>query len=306
MQKNQRPKFGLALSGSGNRSAFYIGFLEYFNEIDLKPDYITACSGGSMVAAAYACGTLPEFKKVALNLTPELLKNYMVRSKGGGIFNVDLFEEALREFTKGLNFEEVRPLMGFVAVDIESGEKVLLCMGDIARAARISCTLPGVFEPVKWGDKTLVDGGLLTMMPSDFLKQAGMDVTVGINMRGTKHIFTETQINAKKVLNFFKKILLINGLGSLMNNVFKGEPGDNSRTPGIFEVIGKSMDLAIAANKNSEEVEAECDITICPAVPKLKKDEFNPQNSLFYYQKGRESAQEYAPKILELIKAKQV
>jgi predicted acylesterase/phospholipase RssA len=305
MESNaSKPKFGLALSGSGNRSAFYIGFLEYLDEINLKPDYITACSGGSMVAAAYACGSLAEFKKLALGLTPDSLKNYMVRSKGGGIFNVDLFEEALREYTKGLNFEEVRPLMGFVAVDIESGEKVLLCMGDIAKAARISCTLPGIFEPVKWGDKTLVDGGLLTMVPSDFLKQAGMDVTVGINMRGTKHIFTETQINAKKVLNFFKKILLINGLGSLLNNVFKEDPADNSKIPGIFEVIGKSMDLAIAANKNSENSEADCDLTIISPLPKSGKDEFNPEISLFYYQKGRETAAEYAPKILELIKAK--
>jgi predicted acylesterase/phospholipase RssA len=177
-------------------------------------------------------------------------------------------------------------------------------MGDIAKAARISCTLPGIFEPVKWGDKTLVDGGLLTMVPSDFLKQAGMDVTVGINMRGTKHIFTETQINAKKVLNFFKKILLINGLGSLLNNVFKEDPADNSKIPGIFEVIGKSMDLAIAANKNSENSEADCDLTIISPLPKSGKDEFNPEISLFYYQKGRETAAEYAPKILELIKAK--
>ncbi|MEK7161359.1 MAG: patatin-like phospholipase family protein, partial [Patescibacteria group bacterium] len=288
-------------SGSGNRRAFYIGFLEYLLEQNVKLDYITACSGGSLVAAAYACGTLPEFKKLILSLTPELLKTYMVRSNGGGLFNIDLFEEAVKTFTKGMNFEEIRPLMGFVAVDIQTGEKVLLCMGDIARAVRISCTLPGIFEPVQWGGKTLIDGGLLTMVPGDFLKQAGMDVTIGVNMRGTKHIFTENLISAKKFFNLLKKIFLIDNLENILHNIFTDE-SEGLKKPRMFEVIGKSLDLAIEANKKNSNVEENCDLMIYPGIPKFKKNEFSPKTNLYFYQRGRGVAAENIEKIKQLIK----
>lgn len=297
---NPRPKIGLALSGSGNRSAFYIGFLEYLAEQNIQIDYITACSGGSLVAAAFACGTLPEFKKLIFSLTPESFKTYMVRSNGGGFYNIDLLEEAIRTFTKGMNFEEIRPLMGFVAVDIETGDKVLLCMGDIARAARISCTLPGIFEPVLWGGKTLVDGGLLTMVPGDFLREAGMDATIGVNMRGTKHIFSENQISAKKVFNLLKKIFLIDNLENVLKNISKN--GSVSlKKPGMFEVIGKSLDLAIEANKKSSNAEENCDLMIYPEIPKFKKNEFSQETNIYFYQRGREVAIENIGKINELI-----
>lgn len=301
-QNNTGLKVGLALSGSGNRSAFYIGFLEYLGEQKVPIDYITACSGGSLVAASYACGTLSEFKKLILSLTPELLKTYMVRSNGGGLFNIDLFEEAVRTYTKGMNFEEIRPLMGFVAVDIETGEKVLLCMGDIAKAVRISCTLPGIFEPTQWGGKTLVDGGLLTMVPGEFLRQAGMDVTIGVNVRGTKHIFTDKQISAKKIFNLLKKIFLIDNLESILKLIFK--PNGHLKKPGMFEVVGKSLDLAIEANKKNSETEESCDLTIFPEIPKYKKNEFSPETNLYYYELGRKAAIQYTPQIIELIKSK--
>jgi NTE family protein len=305
MERPNRPTIGLALSGSGNRSSFYIGFLESLAEQKIPVDYIAACSGGSLVAAAYACGTLPEFKERVFTLNMNALKTYFTRTKSrGGFFSLDLLEEAIREFTKSQNFEEVRPLMGFVAVDIKTGEKVLLCMGDIARAARISCTLPGIFDPVSWGGKTLVDGGLLTMVPGDFLRQAGMDITIGISMRGTKHIFKDSQITAKKIYNFVKRVLFIDGLDSWINHLFNLEDLDMSEKPGLMEVVGKSLDLAIEANKKNTEAEEACDIMIVPDVPRLKNKRFNQESVKFYYEKGREAAIENAPKIRRLIEEK--
>jgi len=307
MAEKSKPTVGLALSGGGNRSSFYIGFLEVLQEKGIQLDYITACSGGSLAAAAFACGTLPEFKEKVFGLDRKTLKTYFHRNGArGGIFSIDSLEEAIRNFTKGLTFEEVRPLMGFVAVDIENGEKVLLCMGDIARAARISCTIPGVFDPIKWGGKTLVDGGLLTMVPGDFLRQANMDITIGINIRGTKHIFLGSQITAKKIYNFIKKVLFIEELESLFDGLFKMEEADFERQQNFFQVVGKSMDLAIKANKNNNEQEEACDLVINPNLPKLKQSDFTGESVKFYYDMGRKTAEEYVPKINELVKAKSI
>ncbi len=306
MENQQRPTLGLALSGSGNRTTFYVGFLEVLSEADIKVDYISACSGGSLVAAAYACGTLPELKKELLGLTKDSLGNYFTKGvSGGGLYSIDLLEEKIREFTKGQNFEEVRPLMGFVTTNIDTGEKVLLSMGDIARAARISCTLPGICEPVRWGGKTLVDGGILCMFPGYVLKQANMDISVGINMRGTEHIFTGGQMTAKKILNYLRKILFIDEIESLVGSLLiKFDDEDAIKNPNLFSVLGKSLDLAILANKNSSELEEECDFVIVPAIPRLKQSKFSPEKLQFFYESGRKCGQENLAKINELIKVK--
>lgn len=297
---------GLAMSGSGNRTSFYVGFLEELAKAGVKIDYISACSGASLVAAAYACGGLNELKNIILDMDGEKLKKLITRSKikNGGIYSLKLVEDELLKITKGKSFEEVVPKMSFSAVDIESGELVNLCMGDIARAALISCTLPGVFEPVKWGERTLVDGGLLVMVPSLPLKLAGIDVCVGINMRGTKHIFTEGQMNLKRAFNFLKKILLVDYIDNLITYLFESGESEEAdylmKVPHLFTVLGKSMDLAIAAGKSQKDTQPECDLLITPNIPRMKQAKLNREAVARYYEFGRQTAKEYLPKIKEL------
>ena len=46
---NLKPTWGLALSGSGNRTSFYLGFLEILEAENLKPDFLSACSGDCLL-----------------------------------------------------------------------------------------------------------------------------------------------------------------------------------------------------------------------------------------------------------------
>lgn len=168
---NTRPTIGLALSGAGNRSSFYIGFLETLQRHEISIDFIAAMSGGSVVATVYACGALEEFKKDVLAINKQTIKRYVVKSsEKGGLYSLDPLEDYLRGLIHGSTFEDTQPKMAFVAVDIETGEQVVLCMGDIAHAARVSCTLPGIFQAVPWGSRILVDGGLLKQLPLDVCK----------------------------------------------------------------------------------------------------------------------------------------
>jgi len=315
MQKSSTPTFGLALSGSGNRTTFYIGFLEVLNEAGIKIDYISACSGGSLVAAAYACGTLPEFKKMVLDMSFKDFKAIMTRDRGnGGLYKLDFLEEILNEkFTKGLRFDEVRPIMVFTAVDIENGELVDLCMGDIARAARISCTTPGLFEAIKWGNRVLVDGGVLSVVPVASLKKFSPDISISLNLALTRNIFTGAQMSAKKMMNTLKKFLLINEISELLKNIWPedaGEEGDFEQHPKLFSVLGKSLDLAIYANKKYMDDDG-CDLKITPNFTGLNKANLNRVNLSSeamkkYYEMGRAAAKENLPRIKELIEKKKL
>lgn len=300
MPETKKPTIGLALSGSGNRTSFYIGFLEVLQEHAISLDYIAACSGGSLVASAYACGTLPEFKQRLLSLNAQIMKDsFLKKGKFGGMYSLDALEEEMRIYTKGLSFESVRPRLGFVAVDIESGKEVILSLGDIAHAAVISCALPGVFDPMLRGNEVLVDGGLLTSVPDNVLMNAGIDIRIGINMRGTKHIFTEGQITLRKIINFFKKILFIDEIEHAFDTLLF-EHAEKSKL-GFFAVVGKSLDIAVKASSENNDRPSYCQLVITPSVPRKKRLDLTPEAFEYYYLAGRSSAQEHIPQIKQLI-----
>jgi NTE family protein len=320
--QNKRPKIGLALRGASSRSVFYIGFLEVLEEQGVPIDYISAMSSSSIVAAAYACGTLQQLKEQALSLNKEVLFSMIEKSRSNnGIYNLDKVEEMLRLFTKDYRFEDTRPLMGFVAADLNKGEEVVLCMGDIARAIRITCTVPGVFEPVSWGNRTLVDGGIISVIPGKVAQAAGMDIVIGVDLRTANHIFSRPQIWAKKVISAIRSVLLIDQAAKLRHRLkdvleqtgvwghYSDSLDTQSDYPGVFSVLGRSIDLALEAERLPEnQYPYQCDLMITPKMPTgtrweqwiyLGMVDFN--NSRKLYELGRQTAWEYVPKIWQMI-----
>ncbi len=307
MEKLSRPTLGLALSGSGNRTTFYIGFLEVLNEAGIKIDYISACSGGSLVAAAYACGALEDLKEFGIKMDSKHLLKLLTKKRGhGGLYSLEEIEKIIFEkITKGKHFSDVKPMMSFTAVDIENRELVDLCMGDLARAAIISCTTPGLFEPVKWGNSLLVDGGLLSMVPIASLQKFKPDITVCVDMAYTRHIFSKSQINAKKFLNYIKQLLFIEQLGGLLKKITFNENSEtDERSLNFMEVWGKSLDIAIEASKNYKE-DFECDLIIKPRDSALNTSDIRAKSMERYYQIGRQYATDYLPQLRKLIESKE-
>lgn len=312
-----KPKLGLALSGASSRSVFYIGFLEVLQENNIEIDYIAAVSGSTIVAAAYACGTLNELKEYVFGMNRGLLLGLLERgSKKGGVYNLDKFEETLFQFTKNQNFEEVKPHMGFVAVDLDKGEQVVLSMGSIARAARISCTVPGVFQPVQWGSRTLIDGGLLSIVPADVVKEAGMDIVIGVNIRTRENIFLPYQIKLRRAFKAIKRVFLFSYAEKLWGTMVRLMEEmdiseyftnseldiDSSDRQGMFGVLGRALDIAIAAKKNPHRYDTlkQCDLLIRHKVIVGQKSyELNQMKQV--YEEGRESAKYFLPEIQKLI-----
>ncbi len=312
----KKPKIGLALSGASTRAVFYIGFLEVLAENNIDIDYIAASSSGSIVAMAYACGTLPQLKDHVMRLTREEMLEFVGKAKirSTGMFNLDTAEEVFRHYSRGLKFEEVRPLMGFVGVDIERGEQVVLSMGDIAHAVRISCTLPALFEPVEWGGSMLVDGGLLNIVPIDVVKQANVDITLALNIRGTRHIFSPVQLKIRKAYNILKRLFLINHAQGLLRRASAslasfGESDfmtvdvelSQRKYRHTLSVLGRCMDLANEALEKPYEfrLHSTTDFLLTPQIPPMSMSGL--EKSQFYYEAGRTEAEAFVPKLKHAI-----
>lgn len=324
MNEKQYPKIGFAFSGASSRSIFYIGFLEVLTEHKFPIDYIASMSGASAVAASYACGSMESFKQLALDLDKEVIFSLIERSKGGGgMYHLEKVEEMVRVYTKNKKFEDVQPRLGIMATDINAGEEVVLQVGDIAKAVTASCTLPGIFEPMVWGNKHLVDGGIMNIVPGNIAKQAGVDIVIGIDMRATRFVFSKWQISLKRILNSIKRIIWPNQAEQLWQRVsslldyadfFNAYPTvseleNRTKYPNLFSVLGRSLDLAIEAqHKQTLDLNYNCDMLIVPEIPQisfwrrflfLHFTDFS--NTHEYYRAGRQTAVDYLPQLWQLL-----
>ena len=69
-----------------------------------------------------------------------------------------------------------------VAVDLVEGKEVVFSSGSLPLAMRASMSIPGVFAPVEWKGKMLVDGGALNNLPVDVAKEMGADVIICVDL----------------------------------------------------------------------------------------------------------------------------
>jgi NTE family protein len=66
--------------------------------------------------------------------------------------------------------EKLPKRFGAVVTDLKTGEAVLFDKGNTGMAVRASSAVPSVFQPVKIGAKTYVDGGLVAPVPVKFTR----------------------------------------------------------------------------------------------------------------------------------------
>ncbi len=179
-QKSEN-KVGLALGGGAALGAAHVGVLKAFNEKKIKPVAVTGTSIGAFVAAHLAFGTpFEKLEEISLDLDWLDVSAFKL-SKMGLLTNKRLGKKILDEIGK-VNIEEAEIPLCMIATDISTGEKVVLREGPLHKAVMASSCLPGVFAPVEWDDKLLVDGFLCENVPIKPLKEMGANTIVAVDL----------------------------------------------------------------------------------------------------------------------------
>ncbi len=97
-----------------------------------------------------------------------------------------LEEEPLRRTISALLrddlIEQAKIPFAAVAVDLLAGEVVVLDRGPIREAVEASAAIPGVFPPVKWSDRLLVDGGVSSLVPVEEARSKGVEVVAAVDV----------------------------------------------------------------------------------------------------------------------------
>src|ERR1700730_3864995 len=206
-----RPRICLVLSGGGARGMAHIGVLKVLEDLKIPIDCLAGTSMGAIVGGLYASGMTaleidatmrsvdwqeafrdaPPRRDLAFRRKQDD-RNFLVRLPLGlkhgqillpkGLIQGQKLQETLRQLTLQFNdstdFDKLPTAFRAVATDLESGAAVLLDKGDLAIAMRASISAPGVFAPVDYQGRLLVDGGLAENLPIDVARAMNADILI--------------------------------------------------------------------------------------------------------------------------------
>jgi len=188
---DNRIAVGLALSGGGARGVAHIGAIKALEELGVKISYIAGTSVGAIVGAAVAAGV--EIETIEDNALKVKKKDIV---SGNLIFSSSSTDNLINwlggVIGKDKMFSELDIPLSVVAVDIKSGEEVVIDHGFVCPVCAGSACVPGVFKPVVWEGKHLVDGGIKNNVPTDVVRKMGADVVIAIDVNSTRGSGTES------------------------------------------------------------------------------------------------------------------
>jgi NTE family protein len=179
-------RWALALSGGAARGVAHAGVLKVLEEEGLRPDLIVGTSAGALAGVFLAAGVSAartvmwaESLRWSSLARPALNRLGLLSNERLG----DLLDRAL----PARSFDELLIPFACMATDLQSGEPVILGEGDLNSAVRASCAIPGLFLPVERDGRLLIDGGVMSNVPTAATRLLGAELVVAVDVNGPYH-----------------------------------------------------------------------------------------------------------------------
>ncbi|TDK24960.1 patatin-like phospholipase family protein [Luteimonas aestuarii] len=174
-------RIGLALGGGAAKGFAHIGVIKMLEANGIQVDVVSGTSAGSVVGAFYASG-MDAFRmqERAVALDESSLRD--VRLFSGGLVRGQALEDYINTEINRLPIERMRKPFAAVATRLDTGDRVVFVRGNTGQAVRASSSVPGVFEPVRIGERSYVDGGVVSPVPVDAARQLGADLVIAVDI----------------------------------------------------------------------------------------------------------------------------
>ncbi len=185
-ENGKRPITALILGGGGSRGAVAAGLYRALVELGIQIDLIVSSSIGAVNGAFIAAGMSP---KELESHWKSLRRSDVVGSRwqflrlltgAPSVFSNKNLRNLLRRLLPVGSFSELRVPLAVVTTELETGDTVVLTEGDLVDAILASTALPGLFPPILWQGRRLVDGGLSNNVPIDLAIERGAERVIGM------------------------------------------------------------------------------------------------------------------------------
>lgn len=170
-----QPKIGIALGGGGAKGAATIGALKVIEKAGIKIDYIAGTSVGAVIGGLYASG-----------IGLDEIESFLLSHSNIKVLDSHKIERELDKIFVNQKCELVsRTCIPFqcVAVNYDTMEEVDISNGSLSKAVVASMSVPIVFEPVRFNQMDLYDGGLMNNLPVDVVRSMGADIVIAIDLQ---------------------------------------------------------------------------------------------------------------------------
>ena len=259
-----KKKVGLALGGGAARGLAHIGVIKALEEYDIPIRMIAGTSMGALVGAAYATGLSgTELEEIACNVDfRTIAKLFLPTLPITGLVDGKRIEDFLKALVGDVNIRNLKIPFTAVAADIESAEEILIRDGSLIGAIRASISIPGIFTPVKYQNRYLVDGGLLNPVPVDVVRNMGadfviavsvpypqkdksVDISITLSHEDERSIKVPDLEDLNNKLNIYtdKKVniaQLKSGIGKIIKRIYKNK---SPKGMNIFKIIMTTMNI---------------------------------------------------------------
>jgi len=178
------PRIGVALGSGGARGAAHTGVLKVLEREGIPICVVAGSSIGALVGATYAAGVpLERVEREWLETdAAKLFRSFLPTFPRAGLSSGN----ELRKYLAGLlgerRIEDLPMPYAALACDIDTGEMVVLTEGSLPDAIRASTAIPGIYNPVRLGDRILVDGGLVEPLPIRACRDLGADFIIAVDI----------------------------------------------------------------------------------------------------------------------------
>ncbi len=180
------PRTALVLGGGGSRGAVGVGLYKALVELGIHLDFIVSTSIGAVTGAFIAAGMSPaelESHWKSLRTSDVIGSRWqflrLITGASSAFSNSNL-RALLRSLLPVRSFGKLAIPLVIVTTDLETGESVVLTEGDLIEAILASTALPGLFPPIAWQGRRLVDGGLSNNVPIDLAIERGAERLFGM------------------------------------------------------------------------------------------------------------------------------
>lgn len=180
----RQPKIALVLGGGSAKGFAHIGVIRTLEQEKIPIHMIIGTSVGSLIGGLYAANPDSfQLEWLAFKIDRgDILDFSIVYSKLGPVQGTKL-EGFIEHNVKVKKVEDTKIPFTPVATDLSTGETILMEKGSLAKAIRASSSIPGIFVPVTFDNRTLVDGGVTNNVPCDIARTKGADIVIAVNLQ---------------------------------------------------------------------------------------------------------------------------
>lgn len=178
-KSGERRRVGLALSGGFARGIAHIGVLRVLRDAGIPIDFVAGTSVGALIGAAYCAGAaFEEMERIGVTTTFTDFGRWT--PSWLGLATNQRLEKFLARFTPVTTFEEMKTPLAIATTDINAGISIYYTRGPVGPPLRASCAYPGLFVPIQFEGRTLVDGFLTAPVPVEGALLLGADIVIAV------------------------------------------------------------------------------------------------------------------------------